>query len=241
MNAGTSGVSANSGQVNASRDMPRARLAAAKPTDDQPDGGDRDQERSMPTRLPSRHPTRARSGSGPGRRRSRPHRARPARTARLRTPISASTRLVIPMLVAASARPTNAAVARRLPGDHARSPTPASDRQDHRDDGGQDGRTAHREQVVHPDLETDREQQDHDADLGQDRSPSRLAPRAPARADRRRTRRAAHRRPPAGRGAEQTSSPSLAPTNRMNTPSRRRTMRSERPSQAMAPRRQRDD
>ena len=72
----------------------------------------------------------------------------------------------MPMLVAASARPTKNEVRLSYPS-AAASANAGDDRQDHAEDGGDDRRPADREQVVRPHLEADREQQDHDADLGE--------------------------------------------------------------------------
>ena len=80
MNAGTSGVSANIGQVNTSRFMPRARRAAANPSPISPNADDQDAERGLRSRRRSRRRRPVRSRSGPGCRRSLPRRARPART-----------------------------------------------------------------------------------------------------------------------------------------------------------------
>ena len=106
---GTRGVSAKSGQVKTSRRRPRARRAIAKPRMTKP---------TPPTTRPS--VARPRSPEAAPATTTMRIRARMSSITaapmmillnfRSRTPRSESTRLVIPMLVAARARPTNAAV-----------------------------------------------------------------------------------------------------------------------------------
>ena len=86
---------------------------------------------------------------------------------RSRTPSSPSTRLVIPMLVAASASPTKAAVPPVAPvaSNHAAG---REEGQNHCRSGPHDGRPSDREEVVDPDLEADLEEEDDDAEFGED-------------------------------------------------------------------------
>ena len=114
MNAGTSGVSANSGQVNTSRFRPRARRAAAKPSPISPNADSRDEQRglgSSPVAAPVTSPMAISARMSSITAAPRTTRA----NVRSSTPSSPRTRLVIPMLVAHSARPTNAAVSISAP------------------------------------------------------------------------------------------------------------------------------
>ena len=167
MNAGTSGVSANSGQVNTSRFRPRARRAAANPSPTSPNADTVMSSAdwvSSPVAAPVTSPIaiRARMSSITAAPRTTRENVRSS------TPSSPRTRLVIPMLVAHRARPTNAAVSISAPIAKP-EPDPGRDRQDHRDDRGQDRRPADRQQVVEAHLQPDREQQDDHAELGEDR------------------------------------------------------------------------
>ena len=82
------------------------------------------------------------------------------------TPMSRRTRLVMPMLVAASARPTKNDASASAPS---ASPiaTPAMIGRTMPMIGGEDRRPADAEQVVRAHLEADGEQEDDDADLGE--------------------------------------------------------------------------
>ena len=114
MKAGTSGVSAKRGQVNTSRRTPRARRAIAKPSATKP-SAPTTRPRVATERSPSAAPETIpmRMSASTSSMTAAPMMMRLNR--RSRTPRSARTRDVIPMLVAARARPTNAAVAGSSP------------------------------------------------------------------------------------------------------------------------------
>ncbi len=73
----------------------------------------------------------------------------------------------MPMLVAARARPTNAAVVGGSPDGEGVGGA-GRDREDDAQDGRDHGRATDLEELVGLDLQADGEEQDHDADLGED-------------------------------------------------------------------------
>ena len=167
MNAGTSGVSANIGQVNTSRLMPRARRAAANPSPISPNADDQDEECGLRLLAGGRagHQADRDQGEDVVDHRGAEHDPRERLVEHAELPEDPARD--------PDARGAQGEADERgrldLGPDRQAEPDPGRDRQDHRDDRGQHGRPAHRQQVVEAHLQPDREQQDDHAELGEDR------------------------------------------------------------------------